>query len=363
MMQQQILKLLFGSCCLVAARRRYTGECDSETPEFSHLTGEPLISPVVRPHGHQISGVWISWTVDQVLFSPDCADAWEVEHQQVGGGRLSWSPWSAMVSCAPYRTSQSLKEFSCSRRIDKEMCGRRVRYRVVAHNSRRLDGVKVLPSPFQETLVRCSVLGEVTSVQTGVISSGRDNKALSDIERRHKDMVARSRDRVLRDRNNKRARQVEFRRTSSTTTTTTTITTTTTTTTTRPTTVTTTVNSPVFGDFDPTLYDDQYYGDYYDYYSEATKKKSDKEAETAAADVPISCSYSSWTPWTPCSIECGSGVTRRGREVTHGSVYFCLNTNQTKSCFGTRCPNKVFRGDKVSRYIFKINGVFNLTSI
>ena len=70
------------------------------------------------------------------------------------------------------------------------MCGRRVRYRVVAHNSRRLDGVKVLPSPFQETLVRCSVLGEVTSVQTGVISSGRDNKALSDIERRHKDMVA-----------------------------------------------------------------------------------------------------------------------------------------------------------------------------
>ena len=32
-------------------------------------------------------------------------------------------------------------------------------------------------------------------------------------------------------------------------------------------------------------------------------------------------------------------------------LYFCLYTNQTKSCFGTTCPNKVHRGDKVSRWI------------
>ena len=345
---QQILNILFGFC-LVDARRNYIGECDAETPEFSHLTGQPLITPVTG-HGHQISAVSISWTVDQLLFAPDCADAWEVEQQQVGGGRLSWSPWSAMVNCAPYRTSQSLKEFSCSRRLDKEMCGKRMRYRVVAHNSRRLDGVKVLPSPFQETLVRCSVSGGVTEVQDGLTTSGRDNKPLSDIERHHSDMVARSRDRVLRDRNNKRDRQVEFRRTSSTTTTTTT--TTTTKTTKRPTKVrvTTTVNTavPVYGDLDLTLHDDQYFGDHYDYHSETINKKNDEQAETAAA--PISCSYSAWSPWTPCSSECGSGVTRRGRQVTKGSVYFCLYTNQTKSCYGTMCPNKVYRGNKVSNY-------------
>ena len=181
----QILKILFVSSYLVEARGQ-TSECESEIPEFSQLGGQPLISQVPGHAG--LSAVSISWTVDQVLFAPECADAWEVEHQQVGGGRLSWSPWSAMVSCAPYRTSRSLKKFSCSRRLGKEMCGRRMRYRVVAHNSRRLDGVKVLPSPFQETLVRCSFSGEVTGVQTGVLTSGRDNKLLSDIERSLRNM-------------------------------------------------------------------------------------------------------------------------------------------------------------------------------
>ena len=53
----------------------YDSECGSETPEFSHLTGYPEIK---QENGDQgISGVTISWGTDQLLFAPDCADAFE----------------------------------------------------------------------------------------------------------------------------------------------------------------------------------------------------------------------------------------------------------------------------------------------
>ena len=83
-----------------------------------------------------------------------------MEYQQVGAGRMTWSQWSAMVGCAPFRQHPDQHEFSCHRRLAKEMCGRRVRYRVVAHNSRRLGGVKVNDSLFCKDiwlLYQCSL--------------------------------------------------------------------------------------------------------------------------------------------------------------------------------------------------------------
>ena len=49
---QQILRILFGCWMVGAMRPLYIGECDLETPEFSHLTGQPLITPVTG-HGQQ----------------------------------------------------------------------------------------------------------------------------------------------------------------------------------------------------------------------------------------------------------------------------------------------------------------------
>ena len=122
---------------------------------------------------------------------------------------MKWSEWSAMVGCAPYTLMPGVRHFSCNRRVDKETCSRRVRYRVVAHNSRRQGGVKVVPSPYQETLVQCNNEGVVVKVRTGVLTNGGDNKLLTEIEQHHMQMVARSRDRVLIDRHDRRRRLVE----------------------------------------------------------------------------------------------------------------------------------------------------------
>ena len=158
---------------------------------------------------------------------------------------------------------------------------------------------------------RCNHIGQVISVSTGVLTSGRDNKILSDIEKRHIEMVAKSRDRVLRERNVRRERMIEFRRTSSTTTTTTTTSTTTTTTST--TSPSTTSRSNIFIS-DPTLNDDSYYDEYYENYfnqfSDDYTKETDsdrdfydhtKDKQIEEDTSPILCSYSSWSPWSACS--------------------------------------------------------------
>ena len=284
-MQKSIL--IFTSIIAVFIEgNEYKGECDNETPEFSHLKGSPDISPVIGENG--VSEVTISWTSQQIIFAADCADAFEVEYQQVGGGRMKWSEWSAMVGCAPYTMDQGVTQFSCNRRIHREMCARRVRFRVVAHNSRRKGGVKVVPSPYQETLIRCNKGGDVVSVQTGVLTNGGDNKLLTEIEQHHMQMVARSRDRVLIDRDDRRRKHIEFRRTSSTTTTTTTTAITTTTTTTAITITSTT--SPVEDVLnDPTLYDAQYHPDYHNYYYDDTGVGDDPVSDS---DTLIQCSYS-----------------------------------------------------------------------
>ena len=347
-MQKFILLFSLITASLIEGKD-YKGECENETPEFSHLKGSPDISPVIGENG--VTEVIISWNDEQIIFAEECADAFEVEHQQVGGGRMKWSEWSAMVGCAPYTLEEGVKHFSCNRRIQREMCARRVRFRVVAHNSRRKGGVKVVPSPYQETLISCNRAGAVVSVQTGVLTDGGDNRLLTEIEKHHMQMVARSRDRVLIDRNDRRRRLIEFRRTSSTSTTTTT-TTTTTVTTTITTRTSTTSTSPAI---DPTLHDDQYIPDYYDYYDEAGSDdivdmkiiKPVDDDRAGGDNTPIQCSYSSWSPWSVCTRDCGSGMTHRSRKVITGVDQMCSYTNQTKSCFGTSCPNKVHRGDKV----------------
>jgi len=70
--------------------------CDRDRPEFSHVRGQPLVSGVKGKSG--LTHLHIVWSLGQVLLAADCVDAFEVEFQQVGGGRLAWSQWSGMVS-------------------------------------------------------------------------------------------------------------------------------------------------------------------------------------------------------------------------------------------------------------------------
>ena len=52
-----------------------SGECDTDTPEFSHYTGYPEIKTIRTTNG--VTGVRITWNTDQLLYAPECADAFE----------------------------------------------------------------------------------------------------------------------------------------------------------------------------------------------------------------------------------------------------------------------------------------------
>ena len=55
--------------------------CRGVTPQFSRLTGRPNISRETDESG--ITGLVVSWSPQQILFAPECADAFEVEWQEV----------------------------------------------------------------------------------------------------------------------------------------------------------------------------------------------------------------------------------------------------------------------------------------
>ena len=46
--------------------------------------------------------------------------------QSIGGGRLSWSAWSAMVNCAPTRRNQTT--FTCLKQLNSRLCSSRIRF-------------------------------------------------------------------------------------------------------------------------------------------------------------------------------------------------------------------------------------------
>ena len=109
-------------------------DCERQNPIFSYVYGRPNISAV--PGSAGLIAVLISWDMKQVLYAPTCVDAFEVEFQQVGGSRLSWSPWSAMVGCAPTREPREREEFASKRKLEAAHCSTRQRFRVMPHNSR-----------------------------------------------------------------------------------------------------------------------------------------------------------------------------------------------------------------------------------
>ena len=146
-------------------------DCDTQNPIFSYVHGRPNISAVPGTAG--LTAVRISWDVKQVVYAPTCVDAFEVEFQQVGGGRLSWSAWSGMVGCAPTREPVQREQFSCARRLGGEHCRTRMRFRVMPHNSRSGNMIAGRPSPHQEVVIGCN-LGVPISLETSMYSSGRD---------------------------------------------------------------------------------------------------------------------------------------------------------------------------------------------
>ena len=122
------------TCLLDPYNKHSDHECYQQHPVFSYLLGQPKVSPISGRLG--LTALDIAWNVDQLAFAGDCADAFEVEFQRVGGGRLSWSAWSAMVGCAPTREDPGQKEFSCLRKLVPEDCSTRIRFRLLPHNSR-----------------------------------------------------------------------------------------------------------------------------------------------------------------------------------------------------------------------------------
>ena len=106
---------------LVVVVVRTEDDCKTETPEFSYVSGLPSLR--TRSDETGVRDLNISWSLAQVIYAPHCADAFEVEYQQVGGGRLTWSQWSAMVGCAPFREDPASLQFSCARRISRDQCG------------------------------------------------------------------------------------------------------------------------------------------------------------------------------------------------------------------------------------------------
>ena len=272
-------------------------------------------------------------------------DAFEVEFQQVGGGRLSWSAWSAMVGCAPTREPVQREQFSCARRLGGEHCRTRMRFRVMPHNSRSGNMIAGRPSPHQEVVIGCN-LGVPISLETSMYSSGRENRPWTVREHQDQVLVARNRDKILQAQERRRKWLVANRRKTTTISTTTLTTTTIATTriTTRTATPLTTLAPTQDSDMqytDPTLEDSLSYEQYEDYYDDIYQEDiSDDEEEIVEekeADTPLSCSYSDWSPWSQCSSVCGSGTKSRKRALIPGSVQYCSYTDQTKSCFGTAC--------------------------
>jgi len=330
-------------------RRRDVSICDTQNPEFSYINGQPNISAVPGTSG--LTSLLISWDVNQVIYASSCADAFEVEFQQVGGGRLSWSEWSAMVGCAPTRDSLSKEKFSCKRKLDSQHCRTRIRFRIMPHNSRG-SLIPGRPSPHEEVVIRCN-LGIPISLDINMFSSGRYNKPMSVRERQDQMLVARSRDKILHANERRRKWMIANRKTTTkSTTTTSTTTSSTTTATTKRTTLSPTwttlrprtTEEPVHN-LDPTFGDSLSYDqfdNYYDYtyYDTLDGNINEKELEPEAkveVSIPLSCSYSEWAPWSSCTSPCGSGVKSRNRTLTHGSIQYCSYIEQTKSCFGTSC--------------------------
>jgi len=320
-------------------------DCAKHNPIFSYVNGRPNVSAVHGTTG--IAALKISWDVQQVLFAPSCADAFEVEIAQVGGGRLSWSAWSGMVGCAPTRDIPEKQSFFCHKGLGPQDCSTRLRIRVLAHNSRS-QALPDRPSPHDEVTISCN-LGTPISLVTNSHTSGRRNRPLSVRERQDQMLVARSRDKILYA-NERRRKWLESIRTTTTTRTTTSTTTTSTTasttTTNRPTMstiiiTTTTSPKPDLEYLDPTLGDsfsyDQY-GEYYDYSYHGNEKHNINDVQqNEEAQIPLACSYTPWSEWSPCSTSCGSGTKSKSRSLTHGSIQYCSYTQQTKSCFGTSC--------------------------
>jgi len=84
-------------------------------------------------HGSQLL---LKWNLSSLITGASCAQAFSVEYSQHGGGWRGWSRWSAVAACAllvrQYPPRPDL--YSCTKDLVRIDCGKRMLFRVVAHN-------------------------------------------------------------------------------------------------------------------------------------------------------------------------------------------------------------------------------------
>lgn len=314
--------------------------CDRARPEFSHTKGQPVVVPVLYNKTKYLD---ITWSTENILTGINCADAFEVEFQQVGGGRLTWSSWSAMVTCAPTKNG-TIKIYHCTKFLNWRNCATRIRFRIIPHNSRNLN-MKVRASPYEEVLIHCS-FGIPSRVDVNRLSSGLYNKPLSPVEKASKLFVANSRDKRLRKLQESLERAWRNRRIR---------------------------NERIKQQMEEREQEEKKKQERMKQQSKEKQQKKefspkppptstiDTFTDTTTTSNPIDniyptanesivvvdgatttdsswmCEYGEWSSWSNCTTPCGSGTKSRERNLHSGDQILCPFLSQTKSCFGTTC--------------------------
>eukprot|EP00094_Tigriopus_californicus_P010753 TCALIF_10371-PA protein Name:"Protein of unknown function" AED:0.03 eAED:0.03 QI:403/0.8/0.66/1/0.8/0.83/6/20/354 len=71
-------------------------DCSRVSPKWDQYNGKPF----VQLADEQSLKVEVAWSWGSVLAGSSCVQAFEVEHQEFGKGRKTWSQWSSLVNCA-----------------------------------------------------------------------------------------------------------------------------------------------------------------------------------------------------------------------------------------------------------------------
>lgn len=128
-------------------------DCSRVSPKWDQYNGKPF----VQLADEQSLKVEVAWNWDSVLAGSNCVQAFEVEHQEFGKGRKTWSQWSSLVNCAiVVQDHQDVTEgnFTCHKFLSSIDCDKRMRFRVLMHNIFNEYRV-VTPSRYEEALIQC----------------------------------------------------------------------------------------------------------------------------------------------------------------------------------------------------------------